>query len=90
MEAGKNEPIEIAKNKPLWRLSLQAIELVAQRHDVRLERSSRSEEPDDHPPDQLEHVSHGAEHRPTCDFAPAIEFTIGTRVKMPFGPDVVR
>jgi hypothetical protein len=70
MEAGKNEPIEIAKNKPLWRLSLQAIELVAQRHDVRLERSSRSEEPEDDTPNQFEQIPHEAEHRPIRSFMP--------------------
>src|ERR1700741_2230022 len=31
IEARKNEPVEIAENNPLWRFSLQHIELVAQR-----------------------------------------------------------
>jgi hypothetical protein len=40
IEAGKNETIEIAKGEPLRRFSSQHIELVAQRHDLRLERGS--------------------------------------------------
>jgi hypothetical protein len=36
----KNEAIEIAKNNPLWRFSSQHIELVAQRQDFGLQRSS--------------------------------------------------
>jgi hypothetical protein len=40
IEAGKNETIEIAKGGPLRRFSSQHIELVAQRHDLRLERGS--------------------------------------------------
>jgi hypothetical protein len=41
IEARKNEPIKIAENKPLWRFSLQNIELVAKRQDLRFERGSR-------------------------------------------------
>jgi hypothetical protein len=37
---GKHEAIEIAKNKPLWRFSLQHIELVAEHQDLRLERNA--------------------------------------------------
>ncbi len=39
IEAGKNQTIEIAEGEPLWRFPSQHIELVAQRHDLRLERS---------------------------------------------------
>jgi hypothetical protein len=34
VEGRKNEAIEIAKNKPLWRFSSQHVELVAQRQDL--------------------------------------------------------
>ena len=40
IEAGKNQTVEIAQNKPLWRFSSQHIKLVAQRQDLRLERIS--------------------------------------------------
>jgi hypothetical protein len=40
IEARKNEPIEIAENEPLWRFSLQRIELVAEHQDLRLERNA--------------------------------------------------
>jgi hypothetical protein len=40
IEAGKNQTVKIAENKPLWGFSPQHIELVAHRQDLRLERSS--------------------------------------------------
>ena len=40
IEAGKNQTVEIAEGEPLWRFSSQHIELVAQRQNLRLERSS--------------------------------------------------
>jgi hypothetical protein len=40
IEASKNEAIKIAENKPLWRCSSQHIKLVAQRHNLCLERST--------------------------------------------------
>jgi hypothetical protein len=40
IEARKNEAIKIAESKPLWRFSSQHIELVAQRHNLCLERSA--------------------------------------------------
>ena len=39
IEAGKNQTIEIAESEPLRRFSSQHIELMAQRQDLRLERS---------------------------------------------------
>jgi hypothetical protein len=38
IEGGKNEPVEIGEGKPFWRFSLQHTELMALRHDLRLER----------------------------------------------------
>jgi hypothetical protein len=38
--------------------------------NLRLERISRSEQPDDRPPDQFEHVSHRTMHRPIRAPAP--------------------
>src|SRR5262249_57144436 len=73
IEARKNEPIKIAENKPLWRFSLQHIELVAKRQDLRFERGSRPKKPGHHPPDQFQRVSHEAENRPTRGFMPAAE-----------------
>ena len=69
IEAGKNQTIEIIEDEPLRRFSSQHIELVAERHDLRLERGSRAEEPDDHPPDQFEHIPHEPEHRSIRGFA---------------------
>ena len=40
IEAGKNQTIEIIEGEPLRRFSSQHIELVAQRHDLRLKRGS--------------------------------------------------
>jgi hypothetical protein len=40
IEAGKNQTVKIAENKPLCGFSPQHMELVAQRQDLRLERSS--------------------------------------------------
>jgi hypothetical protein len=40
IEGGKNQTVEIAETQPLWRFSSLHIELVAQRQDLRLERSS--------------------------------------------------
>ena len=40
IEAGKNETIKIAKSELLRRFSSRHIELVAQRHDLRLKRGS--------------------------------------------------
>jgi len=40
IEAGKNQTIEIAKGEPFRRFSPQHIELLAQRHDLRLKRGS--------------------------------------------------
>ena len=40
IEIGKNQTIEIIEGKPLRRFSSQHIELVAQRHDLRLKRGS--------------------------------------------------
>jgi hypothetical protein len=71
IEAHKNEAIKIAENKPLWRFPLQHIELMAQHHDLRLERGARAEEPDENAPNQFEQVPHEAEHRPIRNFMPA-------------------
>jgi hypothetical protein len=71
IEARKNEPIKIAENKPLWRFSVQHIELVAKRQDLCFERGSRPKKPGHYPPDQFKHVSHEAEHRPIRGFMPA-------------------
>jgi hypothetical protein len=40
IEGGKDQTIEIAEGEPLRRLSSQHVELMAQRQDLRLERSS--------------------------------------------------
>ena len=40
VEAGENQTIEISECRPLRRLSSQNIELMAQRQDLRLKRSS--------------------------------------------------
>ena len=40
IEAGKNQTVKIAENKPLCEFSPQHMELVVQRQDLRLERSS--------------------------------------------------
>jgi hypothetical protein len=41
--------------------------LVAQRHEFRLARSARPEEPDESAPNQFEQIPHEAEHRPIRD-----------------------
>ena len=51
IETGKDKTIESIEGNPLRRFSSQHIKLVAQRQDLRLERSARSEEPDDETPD---------------------------------------
>ena len=71
IEAAKNEAIKIVEGGSLRRFSTQHIELMAQRHTLRLERGSRPQEPGDHPLDQFENVSHQAEHRPIRNFMPA-------------------
>ena len=40
IEAGKNQTVEITESEALWRFSLQHIELVTKRQDLRLKRSS--------------------------------------------------
>src|SRR5262249_24028951 len=60
IKARKNEAIKIAENKPLWRFSSQHIELVAKRQDLRLERGSRPEEPNESAPNQFEQIPHKA------------------------------
>jgi hypothetical protein len=40
IEVGENQTIEIIEGKPLRRFSSQHIELMAQRHDLRLKRGS--------------------------------------------------
>jgi hypothetical protein len=40
IEAGENQTVKIAENKPFWQFSPQHIELVARRRDLRLERNS--------------------------------------------------
>jgi hypothetical protein len=70
IEAGENEPVKIAEDKPLWRFSSQHIELVAQRHNLRLEQGSRPEEPDESAPNQFEQIPHEAEHRPIRNIMP--------------------
>jgi hypothetical protein len=71
IKARKNEAIKIAENKPLRRFSLQHIELVAKRPDLRIKQGSRPEKPGDQPPDQFEHIHHEPEHRPIRGFMPA-------------------
>ena len=68
IKARKNEAIKIAENKPLWRFSLQHIELVTEHQDLRLERGSRPEEPDESAPNQFERIPHEADHRPIRRF----------------------
>jgi hypothetical protein len=70
IKAGKNETIESGEGNSLRRFPSQHIELVAQRHNLRLKRGSRSEQPDDHPRDQFEHIPHETEHRPIRAYAP--------------------
>src|SRR5262245_37822021 len=68
IEARQNEAIKIVEDKPLWRFSVQHIELVAERHILRLERNAGSEEPGEDAPDQFEQIPHEAKHRPIRDF----------------------
>jgi hypothetical protein len=71
IKARENEPVEIAENKPLRRFSAEHIELVAKHDDLRFERGSRPEAPNDETPDQFEQIPHEAEHRPIRNFMPA-------------------
>jgi hypothetical protein len=71
IEARQNEAIKIVEDKPLWRFSLQHIELVAERHILRLECNAGSEEPGEDAPDQFEQNPHKAKHRPIRNFMPA-------------------
>jgi hypothetical protein len=58
IERRKDQAIEIIKDNSLRRFSAEDIELLAERQDLRLQRSSRPEQPDDRPPDQFEDVCH--------------------------------
>ena len=49
IEAGKNQTIEITRSEPRRRFSSRPSELMAQRQDLHLERSSWPEQPDDCP-----------------------------------------
>jgi hypothetical protein len=74
IEARKNEAIKIAENKPPWRFSLQHMELVAKRQDLRFKRGLRPKKPGHYPPNQFEHTPHEREHGPIRGF------TLGDRV----------
>ncbi len=68
IQARKNEAIKIVQDNPFRRFSAQHIELMAQRHNLRLEHGPRPEKPGDQPPDQFEQIPHEAEHRPIRRF----------------------
>src|SRR5207244_6966167 len=64
IEADEYQSVDAADEKPFWRGPPQDIDLLAQHQDLRLERPSRSEHVDEHPPDQSAKVPHQATTSP--------------------------
>src|SRR3954451_19822018 len=58
IQAYENQAIEAAQDRPLRRPSVQYIQLMAQGQVLCPKRCSRPEQPDEHPPDQIEQVPH--------------------------------
>src|SRR6266571_2354025 len=79
IEADEYQSVGAAEEKPLWRGPPQGIDLLAQHQDLRLKLCSRSEQVDEHPPDQSAKVPHRATTSPDSrSSASRMRFPIGT------------
>src|SRR6266496_2456349 len=79
IEADQYQSVDAAEEKPLWRGPPQDIDLLAQYQDLRLKLCSRSEQVDDHPPDQSAKVPHQATTSPDSrSSASRMRFATGT------------
>ena len=66
----EDQSIEGGKCRPLWRLSVQNLELMAQGGDFGFPRGARSEQPGKDRPDELDLVHHTGKHQPIRHGAP--------------------
>src|SRR4051812_36036139 len=60
IQADENQTIEGAQDRPLRRTSVEYIQLMTQSQVLCPKRCSRSKQPDEHPPDQIEQVPHAS------------------------------
>ena len=58
IQADEDHTIEVAEDRALRRPSMQHIQLMAQSEYLCLERRLRAKQPEEHPPDQVEQVTH--------------------------------
>src|SRR6266496_6718733 len=79
IKADQYQSVDAAEEKPLWRGPPQGIDLLAQHQDLRLKLCSRSEQVDEHPPDQSAKAPHQATTSPDSpSSASRMRFTTGT------------
>jgi len=79
IEADEYQSVGAAEEKPLWRGPPHGIDLLAQHQDLRLRLCSRSEQVDEHPPDQSAKAPHQATTSPDSpSSASRMRFTTGT------------
>jgi hypothetical protein len=71
IQADEDQAIEVAEDRALRRPSVQYVQLMAQSQVLCSKRCSRPEQPDEHPPDQIEQVPHGPIHRPIRSLTPS-------------------
>jgi hypothetical protein len=71
IQADEDQAIEVAEDRALRRPSVQYVQLKAQSQVLCSKRCSRPEQPDEHPPDQIEQVPHGPIHRPIRSLTPS-------------------
>src|SRR5262249_22983189 len=79
IKADEYQSVDAADEKPFWRGPAQDIDLLSQHQDLRLKLCSRSEQVDEHPPDQSAKVPHQATTSPDSrPSASRMRFATGT------------
>src|SRR5713226_7115463 len=79
IKADEYQSVDAADEKPFWRGPPQDVDLLAQHQVLRLKLCSRSEQVDEHPPDQSAKVPHQATTSPDSrSSASRMRFATGT------------
>src|SRR6516162_9022309 len=79
IEASENEPINVAEDKALRRLTPKHIDLMTKDQNFRLQRRAGPEQPGHKAPNQPEEVDHRTQYHPIRRYRPAdFGFAVGT------------
>jgi hypothetical protein len=79
IEASENEPIDVAEDKALRRLTPKHIDLMAKNENFGLQRREGPEQPGHEAPKQPEEVDHPTQYHPIRRYRPAhFGFAVGT------------